>query len=167
MIQDQKNHLVEKLGVHFETKYRLAPVAARIFSYIVLKGRTGTTFNDLLINLGTSKSTVSSHLNTLLALKKIVYFTKPGDRKKYFVINEDSIALSIDEMIESWQKQRELHIEIKIYKQSLDASGIPEATLKFDSQFHDNYIKFIDDVTNSLSELKAKFIEMQKQKLTE
>ena len=52
-----------------------------------------------------------------------------------------------------------------MYKQSLDISGFSEANLKFDSQFHDNYIKFIDDVTNSLSELKAKFIEMQKQKL--
>ena len=166
MVQDQKNQLVEKLGVHFETKYRLAPVAARIFSYIVLKGRSGTTFTDLVVNLGASKSTISTHLNNLLAIKKIVYFTKPGDRKKYFTINEDSIALSIDEMIESWQKQRELHIEIKKYKQSLDVSGISEATLKFDSQFHDNYIKFIDDVTKSLSELKANFIEMQKQKLT-
>jgi hypothetical protein len=69
-------------------------------------------------------------------------------------------------MIESWQKQRELHIQIKMYKQSLDVSGISETTLKFDSQFHDNYIKFIDDVTNSLSELKTKFIELQKQKHT-
>lgn len=166
MNQEKKKHLVEKLGVHFENNYRLAPVAARIFSYIVLNGRSGTTFEDLVINLGASKSTISTHLNNLLALKKIVYFTKPGDRKKYFMINEDSIALSIDEMIESWVRQRELHVEIKAFKQSLDVSKVSEATIKFDSQFHDNYIKFIDDVTTSLSELKTKITEMQKQKLT-
>lgn len=167
MDQDKKKQLVEKLGVHFENNYRLAPVAARIFSYIVLNGRSGTTFEDLLANLGASKSTISTHLNNLLALKKIVYFTKPGDRKKYFIINEDSIALSIDEMIESWVRQRELHIEIKAYKQSLETTKASEASLKFDSQFHDNYIKFIDDVTSSLSELKTKITEMQKQKLTQ
>ena len=164
MVQDKKKQLVEKLGVHFENNYRLAPVAARIFSYIVLNGRSGTTFDDLVANLGASKSTISTHLNNLLALKKIVYFTKPGDRKKYFIINEDSISLSIDEMIESWVRQRELHIEIKDYKQSLNRTEATEATIKFDSQFHDNYIKFIDDVTTSLSELKAKITEMQKQK---
>ena len=166
MSQDKKKQLVEKLGVHFEKNYRLAPVAARIFSYIVLNGRSGTTFDDLVSNLGASKSTISTHLNNLLALKKIVYFTKPGDRKKYFMINEDSITLSIDEMIESWVKQKELHIEIKAYKQSLDIKEASGASLKFDSQFHDNYIKFIDDVTTSLSELKTKITEIQKQKLT-
>jgi hypothetical protein len=67
-------------------------------------------------------------------------------------------------MIESWVRQRELHIEIKDYKQSLNRTEATEATIKFDSQFHDNYIKFIDDVTTSLSELKAKITEMQKQK---
>lgn len=167
MLQDQKKVLVEKLGVHFENNYRLAPVAARIFSYIVLQGRSGTSFDDLVTNLGASKSTISSHLNHLQALKKIVYFTKPGDRKKYFMINEDTITMSIDEMIDSWIKQRELHLEIKAYKQSLSASETSEATLKFDTQFHDNYVKFIDDVTTSLSELRAKIIEMQKQKLNQ
>lgn len=163
MANDKKKELVEKLGVHFENVYRLAPVAARIFSYIVLNGRSGASFEELVTNLGASKSTISTHLNHLQALKKIVYFTKSGDRKKYFKVNEDSIILSIDEMIDSWTEQRNLHVEIKAYKQSLNSSD----TIKFDSQFHDNYIKFIDDVTSSLSELKAKIIEIQSQKNTQ
>src|SRR5210317_2374065 len=118
MVCEQKKELVEKLGVHFENTYRLAPVAARIMSFVVLNGRAGTTFDDLVTKLGASKSTISTHLNHLLGLKKIVYFTKSGDRKKYFIINEDSIVLSIDEMIESWARLRELHVEIKMYKQS-------------------------------------------------
>lgn len=164
---EQKKELVEKLGVHFESKYRLAPVAARILSYVVLNGRSGTTFDDLVINLCASKSTISTHINHLLGVKKIVYFTKPGDRKKYFTINEDSIVLSIDEMIDSWAKLKDLHIEIKRYKESLDTSETTDTNSKFDSEFHVNYIKFIDDVTKSLSELRAKILEIQTQKLTQ
>ena len=167
MVCEQKKELVEKLGVHFENTYRLAPVAARILSFVVLNGRSGTTFDDLVTKLGASKSTISTHLNHLLGLKKIVYFTKSGDRKKYFIINEDSIVLSIDEMIESWSRLRELHVEIKMYKQSQNTEETTADTLKFDSEFHDNYIKFIDDVTKSISELKAKIIEMQTKKLTQ
>lgn len=167
MVNGKKRELVEKLGVHFENVHRLAPVAARILSYVVLNGSSGTTFDDLVTNLCASKSTISTHINHLLGVKKIVYFTKSGDRKKYFTINEDSIILSIDEMIESWAKLRELHVEIKAYKQSLGEPETADATSKFNSEFHDNYIKFIDDVTKSISELKAKIIEMQKQKLTQ
>ena len=35
-----------------------------------------------------SKSTISTHLNHLQDLNKIEYFTKTGDRKKYFIINK-------------------------------------------------------------------------------
>lgn len=167
MVCEQKKALVEKLGVHFENTYRLAPVAARILSFVVLNGRSGTTFDDLVTKLGASKSTISTHLNHLLGLKKIVYFTKSGDRRKYFMINEDSIILSIDEMIDSWARLRELHLEIKMYKESLNTSETSDANSKFDSEFHDNYIKFVDDVTKSISELKSKMIEMQTKKLTQ
>jgi DNA-binding transcriptional regulator GbsR (MarR family) len=137
-----------------------------ILSYVVLNGRSGTTFDDLVTNLCASKSTISTHINHLLGIKKIVYFTKSGDRKKYFTINEDSIILSIDEMIDSWTKLKDLHIEIKLYKESVNALETSDSNSKFDSEFHVNYIKFIDDVTKSLSELKAKILEIQTQKLT-
>ena len=61
--------------------------AIPILSYIILTGKAGTTFEDLVTNLGASKSTISTHLNHLQDLKKIEYFTKTGDRKKYFVMN--------------------------------------------------------------------------------
>ncbi|OYX24100.1 MAG: transcriptional regulator, partial [Flavobacteriales bacterium 32-35-8] len=81
----QRSALIEKLGILLETKDQLAPVAARIKAYIILKGKSGTTFEDLVADLCASKSTISTHLNHLLDLKKIVYFTKLGDRKKYFI----------------------------------------------------------------------------------
>lgn len=151
----QKQALVEKLGVFIESKDQLAPVAARILSYIILTGKKGTTFEDLVTILCASKSTISTHLNHLQDLKKIVYFTKAGDRKKYFVMNSDNIIQNIDAMIETWSLQKQLHIEIKEYKETANSKSTDE-TSRFDLDFHDNYIQFLDEATKSILELKTK-----------
>ncbi|MGY8908402.1 MAG: GbsR/MarR family transcriptional regulator, partial [Flavobacteriales bacterium] len=155
----QKSALVEKLGVLLENKEQLAPVAARIKSYIILKGKSGTTFEDLVSDLCASKSTISTHLNHLQDLKKIVYFTKPGDRKKYFTINKDSIYLSIDTLVESWSSEKELHLEIKSYKESVNDSGTIEEDERFELDFHDDYIQFLQEVTKSVLKLRSKITE--------
>lgn len=154
----QKLRLVEKLGVLLESKEHLAPVEARILSYIILTGKVGTTFDDLVTHLCASKSTISTHLNHLQDLKKVQYFTKPGDRKKYFIINQDNIIQNIDEMIESWSTQKDLHIEIRDYKENVN-SITEDETSKFDLDFHDNYIKFLDEATKSILELRTNIIE--------
>lgn len=154
----EKQNLVERLGVFMEQKEQLAPVAARIMSYIVLTGKTGTTFEDLVRDLCASKSTISTHLNHLADLKRILYFTKTGDRKKYYTINDDSIIQSIDTLMESWMTQNELHVEIKNYKRKINDQNL-EGASKFDLDFHDNYIQFLDEVTRSVSKLRSKIIE--------
>ena len=155
----QKSALVEKLGVLLENKEQLAPVAARIKSYIILKGKSGTTFEDLVSDLCASKSTISTHLNHLHDLKKIVYFTKPGDRKKYFTINKDSICLGIDSLVESWANEKELHLEIKSYKESINNSDTIEEDERFELDFHDDYIQFLQEVTKSVLKLRSKITE--------
>lgn len=157
-ICNDKENLVERLGVFMEQKEHLAPVAARILSYIVLTGKIGTTFEDLVNDLCASKSTISTHLNHLSDLKRIVYFTKTGDRKKYYTINEDSIIQSIDTMMESWIIQKELHEEIKAYKNRVNEQN-PEVATKFTLNFHENYIQFLDEVTQSVSTLRSRIIE--------
>ena len=149
----QKQALVEKLGVFIESKDQLAPVAARILSYIILTGKRGTTFEDLVTVLCASKSTISTHLNHLQDLKKIVYFTKAGDRKKYFIMNSDTIIQNIDAMVETWSSQKQLHIEIKEYKEAANSKTTDEDS-KFDLGFHDNYIQFLDEATKSILKLK-------------
>ncbi|WP_194766186.1 GbsR/MarR family transcriptional regulator [Tamlana sp. I1] len=151
----EKMALVEKLGVHLESRDQLAPVAARILSYIILTGKSGTTFEDLVHILCASKSTISTHLNHLLDLNKIEYFTKTGDRKKYFVINKDTVVQHVDKMISDWQELRELHLEIKNYKEFKNNAIIENDDEKFDLNFHNDYIKFIDGATKSIEELRT------------
>lgn len=157
-MRNDKEDLVERLGVFMEQKEQLAPVAARILSYIILTGKAGTTFDDLVRDLCASKSTISTHLNHLADLKRILYFTKTGDRKKYYTINEDSIIQSIDAMTESWILQKELHLEIREYKEKTNQLK-NDYTSKFNLDFHDTYIKFLDEVTKAVSTLKSRILE--------
>lgn len=152
-----KCQLVEKLGVHFENRDKLAPVEARILSYIILTGKQGTTFEDLVSDLSASKSTVSTHLNHLQDLKKVEYFTKTGDRKKYFVINNDTMVQGISTLVDQWEEQKQLHIEIMDFK--INANKSLEENAKFNLDFHNDYIEFLNEATQSISKLRTKIIE--------
>jgi len=155
-IEKKKCELVEKLGIFLEKKEELAPVAARIYSYIILTGRQGTTFEDLVSSLCASKSTISTHLNHLQGLKKVSYFTKTGDRKKYFILNSDTMLQGISSMVEEWEGEKELHIEVKEYKEDINKTLKEED--KFDLGFHDSFIEFLDGAILSITKLKEKII---------
>ena len=152
----EKMSLVEKLGVHLEAREQLAPVAARILSYIILTGKKGATFEDMVTILCASKSTISTHLNHLQDLHKIQYFTKTGDRKKYFIIKQDIIIQHIDKMISHWNEERQIHLEIKDYKETINNIKIENEEDKFDLEFHEDYIKYIDEASASIKNLKIK-----------
>ncbi|SFB74100.1 transcriptional regulator [Zunongwangia sp. SCSIO 43204] len=81
---EEKGKLIEEIGVRFEQVHQLAPLAARIYAIMILSPKDGHTFDEILSITKASKSSVSTHLNHLLQLKKVEYFTKPGDRKRYF-----------------------------------------------------------------------------------
>lgn len=155
----EKMRLIEKLGVHLESRENLAPVAARIMAYVILTGKKGTTFDEMVTVLCASKSTISTHLNHLQDLSKIEYFTKTGDRKKYFIINKDSVIKHIDGLINDWKEVRELHLEIKDYKNTLNLKKIENEDEKFDLGFHNDYIKFIDEATTSMDQLRTKLTD--------
>ena len=82
----KRERIIEKLGVHIESREQLAPLAARILSTLILTGKRGITFESLVCELGASKSTIFTHLTTLQAANRITYYTKSGDRKKYFIL---------------------------------------------------------------------------------
>ncbi len=158
-VEKKKCELVERLGIFIEKKEQLAPVAARIFSYIILTGKQGTTFDDLVSSLCASKSTISTHLNHLQGLKKVSYFTKIGDRKKYFVLNNDTMLQGISNIVEEWKGEKQLHIEVKEYKKDVNKTLKEED--KFDLEFHDSFIEFLNGAISSITKLKEKIINNQ------
>ncbi len=158
----KRKQLIEKLGVHLEVKEQMAPVAARILATLILTGKQGITFENLVCELGASKSTISTHLTTLQAATRITYYTKSGDRKKYFILIPDVMIQSMEEMLKTWNSERELHLEIINYKQEVNKTLPKDSDEYFDLEFHTEYMEFIDQASTSIENLKRKLIEKHK-----
>ena len=84
-MEAEKQEIIEMFGVHFEQLYNIPPLAARILGTLIIDGcKSGLTFEELVEKMKASKSSISTNLNLLQKMDKINYFTKIGDRKKYF-----------------------------------------------------------------------------------
>lgn len=81
-----KDELIEILGLHLEGEHNLPPLAARIYAILIMTNEDGLTFEDCLEKRGASKSSTSTSLNLLLNMGLVTYFTKPGDRRRYFTL---------------------------------------------------------------------------------
>ncbi len=95
-----KEELIEELGIHFENLYHLPPLATRIYAILILNGNDGLTFEELMDLTEASKSSVSTSIKLLLQTNKIEYFTKAGDRKRYFKKKKDHLKLRLSNYME-------------------------------------------------------------------
>lgn len=158
----KRKKLIEKLGVHIEGKEQFAPLAARILAALILTGKQGITFEALVCELAASKSTISTHLTTLQAANRITYYTKSGDRKKYFILIPDSTVHSMTEMLKCWKNERELHLEVIDYKREINKTLPKDSDEKFDLEFHTDYLEFLTQASASMEKLQKKLIEKHK-----
>lgn len=85
-ITKKKQQLIEEIGVRLESRLRIAPLAARVYALLTLSSSEGLTFEQIREIIGSSKSSISVNLNVLTQLQLIKYYTKSGDRKRYFRI---------------------------------------------------------------------------------
>ncbi len=115
-LEIERKRLIETLGVYFEKEKQVAPLAARILATLVLNGKQGTTFDQLVIQLEAGKSTISTHLNNLETQQWITHFTKTGDRKRYYIMTPGYISRRINILMEQWKKEIDLHKQIIAYK---------------------------------------------------
>jgi len=97
---EEKKKLIEEVGLHFEKVSQMAPLAARIYAIMILSPYDGHTFDEILEMTCASKSSVSTQLNLLLQLKKVEYFTKSGDRKRYFRASKSYLINTLKEDLE-------------------------------------------------------------------
>jgi len=155
----QKEELIEKLGVHIECKEQIAPLAARILATLILTGKKGISFESLVGELGASKSTIFTHLTMLQASQRITYFTKSGDRKKYFILTPDAMIKSMTEMIDRWNNERQIHQEVMEYKKEINKSITEDSDSKFELEFHKDYITFLEQASASVEKLKKKLTD--------
>lgn len=147
------------MGVHLESREQLAPLAARILASLVLKGKDGETFENLVHELNASKSTIFTHLTTLQASQRITYYTKPGDRKKYFILSPNALIRSMNETIQNWSMEREIHLEIVNYKLDFNKNLPENSDERFDLEFHTEYLSYLEQATTLMENLRIKLID--------
>jgi DNA-binding transcriptional regulator GbsR (MarR family) len=112
LTQEQKE-LIERMGV-FHEQHGIPPMEGRIMSLLIVCDEPELTFDQIRELLGISKSATSSALNMLQLTKRVIYKTKPGDRKRYFTSN---IAQWQSGFKDNFQKFFEV---IKIMKEALN-----------------------------------------------
>ncbi|HET8572810.1 MAG TPA: hypothetical protein VFL76_02955 [Edaphocola sp.] len=153
-LKTQKKKLIESLGVYFEQEKLVAPLAARILATLIINGSQGTTFEQLVTDLEASKSTVCTHLNALEAQQRIGYFTKCGDRKRYYTMAPGYVSRKINTTLRLWYKERELQKQLLFYKQDYN-KGNPESPLT--TSIHENAIDFFNQSIHFFEELAIKY----------
>lgn len=104
--------LVEEIGLYFEETYGFSPLMARIHVLLILCPYSGYTFDEIVKYTCSSKSSVSTNLNMLIEKGNIEYFTKSGDRKRYFRNSKSS--WKVDLINQAEEVERGLKISQKI-----------------------------------------------------
>ncbi|MGM0635708.1 MAG: GbsR/MarR family transcriptional regulator [Bacteroidota bacterium] len=120
---NNKQQLVEDLGLHFERVFSLPNLAARIYALLLLSDRSGVTFNDIKTFTAASKSSISTNLNLLQQSKRVEYLTKPGDRKRYFKPSTQFISLRIEESLQKLESESCLIDQIIAFNQEEKVNG--------------------------------------------
>ncbi|MBQ0768254.1 MAG: transcriptional regulator, partial [Bizionia sp.] len=93
----------------------LSPLASRIYALLTMSSGNGLTFEEIKEAIEASKSSISVNINVLLQLKYIEYYTKPGDRKRYFKVSKYFQLKFLELYLESLEKQITLVDKINNY----------------------------------------------------
>lgn len=109
--------LIEDIGMILEYRADLAPLAARIYATLLISSNEGLTFDEIIETVQASKSTVSNNLNILLQLNYVEYFTKPGNRKRYFKTSQFYVKNALEQYMALLEKEFNIINRVDTYNQ--------------------------------------------------
>jgi DNA-binding transcriptional regulator GbsR (MarR family) len=102
---EEKQKLVESIGIDIEERLKLSPLAARIYALLILSNYDGLAFEEIRVFIGASKSSVSVNINVLTQLDYISFYTKPGDRRRYFKLTKYAQINSLSSYLQNIHKE--------------------------------------------------------------
>ncbi|WP_372643110.1 GbsR/MarR family transcriptional regulator [Ancylomarina sp.] len=146
-LEIRKKELVEKFGLFMERQDNLPPIAARIFASLVVNKGDGTTFDELVVFLAASKSTISTNIQLLSNRGMLTFYTKPGDRKKYFILSPESLLARVDDEIVQYRMEYQIVKEIAEFRDEMHEKDVDPAINK-------SY-PYLDFLSSSLSLLET------------
>lgn len=150
-----RSELIETLGLHLEAEYGIPPLAARIYAELVLTDDQGLTFEECLSRRGASKGSVSTALNLLQKMGIITYYTKPGDRRRYFTIaaRKAFFRSKLEEQLKKIEKDRAIITLVNDYNKQYSRAHYERY-----GQRTETYLEFLDEsehlVRRSLDQFK-------------
>ncbi len=101
---NEQKQLIEEIGQVNEERLGLSPLAARIYALLALSSYNGLTFDEVKDFIQASKSSTSVNINVLTQLNYVEYYTKPGDRKRYFRVAKNYHRQALERYDRSLQK---------------------------------------------------------------
>ncbi|MFB9058261.1 GbsR/MarR family transcriptional regulator [Mariniflexile ostreae] len=117
-ISKEQKQLIEEVGLMLEERSDLSPLAARIYAALILSCYDGLSFDNIIQITQASKSSVSSNINVLIQLHYIEYYTKPGDRKRYFRTSRFYIMNTMEQHLFTIDKELEIVQKINTFNKA-------------------------------------------------
>ncbi len=152
-MKKENSMLVEEIGMAIEHRADPLPLAARIYATLILSSEDGLTFDEIVERHQASKSSVSTNLNVLTKLRYVEYYTKPGNRKRYFRTSR----LYVKSAMEKYHAHFENELSILEKINAFNKKHNPEK-FKNEKSFGTFYQDYLVDLNEGLKE-KIKEIE--------
>ncbi len=152
VLTEEQQDLIERFGV-LHDQLGHSPATGRIVGLLLVAPRQALTFDEIREALGLSKSSTSAGLNLLLQIGSVVYFTRPGERRRYFRKNYSDWEKSLLERMDTFFELKDLLLEAHDLKQRDQESPGPEIPrmvnfLEFiHVSLHDAYRKWLQEKT--------------------
>ncbi|UOX35072.1 hypothetical protein LXD69_06055 [Flavobacterium sediminilitoris] len=151
--QEEKEELIEMFGVHFEKHYNLSPLSSRILALLVIDAcKSGLTFEELVVKLGASKSSVSTNINLLLKMGRINYYTIPNDRKKYF--KAAPLSQRLKNYLDLVEDEKTLINRIMNYREKNVSCNAEAINLKNSIAYKEHILKVEELLINTIEKFK-------------
>lgn len=112
--------MIEKFGV-FHERNGLSPAQARIVGLLMIVDQAELTFEEIHGTLQLSKSAASTALNSLSMMGRVEYYTKPGDRKRYFFVNPVKGDKQIDQILDKLGNITEFNRQILEHRSKVNS----------------------------------------------
>ncbi|WP_084017870.1 hypothetical protein [Moheibacter sediminis] len=154
MINESKKELIEEFAAHYIEAYGLAPLAAKIYAYLLMDcKREGKTFDELVEVFNVSKSSVSNSLHLLSQHKHIEQFTKIDQRKRLYRISPEHIILRLKKIHTFLLREKYLSEKYKCYRED-NSVEINELHLKGSQIYSEHLNKCIAQMSETVEKLE-------------
>lgn len=142
------SNLFDELSCHFIGDHNLPPLAAEIYSLLILSEAETLTFEKIKALTGASKSSVSTQINFLLDEGRVDFVFKNDKRKRYFKTKRDYLSKTLE------LHQEKIQNEIEIVTKVIQHKSIRDFDKELVDIFKAHLVNEGENISKTLKSLK-------------